>query len=61
MACSFFATGPPSGPVYLPVARGEFLRRLHRTGDARLAFQEALILATNQVERDFLEQRLNQL
>src|SRR6516162_10877604 len=22
MACSFFATGPPSGPVYLPVARG---------------------------------------
>jgi len=50
-----------AGYHYLAAARGEFLRRLDRTGDARLAFAEALILATNQVERDFLEHRLNQL
>ncbi len=46
---------------YLPAARGEFLRRLHRTGDARLAYTEALMLAGNQVERDFLERQLSQL
>jgi RNA polymerase sigma-70 factor (ECF subfamily) len=46
---------------YLAAARGEFLRRLHRTDDARLAFQEALMLSENQVERDFLESRLDQL
>jgi len=50
-----------AGYHYLAAARGEFLRRLHRTGDARLAFAEALMLAENQVERDFLEHRLNQL
>jgi RNA polymerase sigma-70 factor (ECF subfamily) len=50
-----------AGYHYLASARGEFLRRLHRTGDARLAFAEALMLAENQVERDFLEHRLNQL
>ena len=41
--------------------RGEFLHRLDRTGDARLAYSEALLLAENQVERDYLEHRLNQL
>jgi predicted RNA polymerase sigma factor len=50
-----------AGYHYLASARGEFLRRLHRTGDARLAFQEALMLVENQVERDYLEHRLNQL
>jgi RNA polymerase sigma-70 factor (ECF subfamily) len=50
-----------AGYHYLAAARGEFLRRLHRTDDARLAFTEALLLAGNQVERDFLERRLKQL
>jgi len=50
-----------AGYHYLAAARGEFLRRLDRTGDARLAFAEALMLAENQVERDYLERRLNQL
>lgn len=50
-----------AGYHYLPAARGEFLRRLHRTDDARLAYTEALILAENQVERDFLEHQLSQL
>jgi RNA polymerase sigma-70 factor, ECF subfamily len=50
-----------AGYHYLAAARGEFLRRLHRTDDARLALQEALMLCENQVERDFLEHRLNQL
>jgi RNA polymerase sigma factor (sigma-70 family) len=50
-----------AGYHYLAAARGEFLRRLGRTDDARLAFAEALMLAENQVERDFLEHRLSQL
>jgi RNA polymerase sigma factor (sigma-70 family) len=50
-----------AGYHYLAAARGEFLRRLDRTDDARLALTEALMLAENQVERDFLERRLNQL
>jgi RNA polymerase sigma-70 factor (ECF subfamily) len=50
-----------AGYHYLASARGEFLRRLNRTGDARLAFSEALMLAENQVERDFLERRLRGL
>jgi RNA polymerase sigma factor (sigma-70 family) len=50
-----------AGYHYLAAARGEFLRRLHRTDDARLALQEALMLSENQVERDFLEHRLSQL
>jgi len=50
-----------AGYHYLAAARGEFLRRLDRTDDARLAYSEALLLAENQVERDFLENRLGQL
>jgi len=50
-----------AGYHYLAAARGEFLSRLDRTDDARLAYAEALMLAENQIERDFLEHRLNQL
>ncbi len=50
-----------AGYHYLPAARAEFLRRLHRTGDARLAYQEALLLAGNSTERDFLAGRLAEL
>jgi RNA polymerase sigma-70 factor (ECF subfamily) len=46
---------------YLAAARADFLRRLDRTGDARLAYEEALLLSENAVERAFLEERLGQL
>lgn len=46
---------------YLPAARADFLRRLQRTDEARLAYQEALLLTDNAVERDFLEGRLAEL
>ena len=50
-----------AGYHYLPAARAEFLRRLHRTGAARLAYTEALMLAANQAERAFLTHRLSEL
>ena len=46
---------------YLASARADFLRRLDRPGDARLAYEEALLLSENAVERAFLEDRLGQL
>jgi predicted RNA polymerase sigma factor len=46
---------------YLPAARAEFLRRLHRTDDARLAYHEARLLTGNPIERDFLTRRLDEL
>ncbi|WP_322770154.1 RNA polymerase sigma factor [Frankia sp. Cr1] len=71
-----FADGPQAGldaldalasePVlasysYLAASRADFLRRLGRTGEARLAYSEALLLSENAVERDFLTSRLEQL
>ena len=56
------ATEPQlAGYHYLPAARAEFLRRLHRADDARLAYHEALLLADNPIERDFLTHRLGEL
>jgi RNA polymerase sigma-70 factor (ECF subfamily) len=46
---------------YLAASRADFLRRLGRTAEARLAYQEAILLSENDVERDFLTGRLNQL
>jgi len=46
---------------YLPAARADFLRRLGRTREARTAYQEALLLTENTVERRFLEGRLSVL
>jgi RNA polymerase sigma-70 factor (ECF subfamily) len=46
---------------YLASARADFLRRLDRTGDARVAYEEALLLSENEVERAFLADRLGQL
>ncbi|MEV6967730.1 DUF6596 domain-containing protein [Hamadaea sp. NPDC051192] len=43
---------------YLAVARAEFLERLGRIVEARLAFTEALMLTENAIERSFLEGRL---
>jgi RNA polymerase sigma-70 factor (ECF subfamily) len=46
---------------YLAAARADFLRRLGRTEEARLAYEEALLLTENEVERRFLEGRLDAL
>jgi RNA polymerase sigma factor (sigma-70 family) len=50
-----------AGYGYLSASRAEFLRRLGRTGEARLAYAEALLLTANAVERGFLAARLDQL
>jgi RNA polymerase sigma-70 factor (ECF subfamily) len=50
-----------AGYGYLPSARADFLLRLGRIDDARLAFEEALLLTENLVEREFLAGRLASL
>jgi RNA polymerase sigma-70 factor (ECF subfamily) len=45
----------------LHAIRGELLRRLNRAGDAARAFERALELTTNKVERTFLERRLEEV
>jgi RNA polymerase sigma-70 factor (ECF subfamily) len=71
-----FAAGPAAGLAaldeladspelaaygYLSASRADLLRRLGRTGEARLAYSEALLLTANDVERDFLAARLEGL
>jgi RNA polymerase sigma factor (sigma-70 family) len=46
---------------YLASARADFLRRLGRTAEARIAYGEALMLCGNGVERAFLLDRLNEV
>ncbi|MCU1690953.1 MAG: putative polymerase ECF-subfamily sigma factor [Frankiales bacterium] len=46
---------------YLPAARADFLRRLGFDGEARTAYEEALLLTGNDVERAFLAERLRVL
>ncbi|WP_236560735.1 RNA polymerase sigma factor [Arthrobacter sp. 8AJ] len=46
---------------YLAAARGDFLVRLGRPEEARVAFEEALILTDNDAERRFLHGRLSAL
>jgi RNA polymerase sigma-70 factor (ECF subfamily) len=43
---------------YLASARADFLRRLGRTTEARAAYEEALLLSENAVERAFLADQL---
>jgi RNA polymerase sigma factor (sigma-70 family) len=50
-----------AGYGYLASARADFLRRLDRRDEARLAYEEALLLTTNEVERAFLAGRLAEL
>jgi predicted RNA polymerase sigma factor len=50
-----------AGYGYLPAARADFLRRLGRVDEARQAYEEALLLTENTVERDFLAGRLSAL
>ena len=49
------------GYHYLAATRADFLRRLGRVDDARLAYHEALTFAQNTAERAFLEHRLREL
>jgi RNA polymerase sigma factor (sigma-70 family) len=44
--------------AYLSASRADFLRRLGRDAEARVAYEEALTLTDNDVERRFLERRL---
>jgi RNA polymerase sigma factor (sigma-70 family) len=46
---------------YLAAARADFLARLGRPGEARVAFEEALILTDNDAERNYLRARLGEL
>jgi RNA polymerase sigma factor (sigma-70 family) len=50
-----------AGYGYLAASRADFLRRLGRTAEARTAYEEALLLTENSLERDFLATRLTQL
>ena len=71
-----FAVGPEAGLAeldalaadprlarypYLAAARADFLVRLGRPADARIAFDESLILTDNEVEREFLAARIRSL
>ena len=46
---------------YLPAARADFLRRLGRRADAASAYEEALLLTSNEVERRYLAGRLDEV
>jgi RNA polymerase sigma-70 factor (ECF subfamily) len=46
---------------YLAAARADFLTRLGRVREARVAFEEALILTDNETERRYLRSRLSEL
>ena len=47
-----------AGYGYAAAARADFLRRLGRVEEARVAYEEALLLTENAAEREFLAQRL---
>jgi RNA polymerase sigma factor (sigma-70 family) len=50
-----------AGYPYAAATRADFLRRLGRTEEARSAYEEALMLTTNEVERTFLMRRLGEV
>ncbi len=50
-----------AGYAYLASTRADFLRQMGRNDDARTAYQEALHLIENAVERAFLATRLREL
>jgi RNA polymerase sigma-70 factor (ECF subfamily) len=50
-----------AGYGYLTAARADFLRRLGRRDESRTAYEEALLLTENAVEREFLLRRLDEL
>ncbi|GAB3419253.1 hypothetical protein GCM10027569_45950 [Flindersiella endophytica] len=46
---------------YLSAARADFLRQLHRLPEAAEAYEEAIALTGNDVERAFLAARLDEV
>ena len=50
-----------AGYGYLASARADFLHRLTRDEEARIAYEEAIHLTSNEVERAFLIDRLDAL
>lgn len=54
------STMVPAPSPYLAAARADFLTRLGRFDDARVAFEEALILTENDAERRYLQTRLRE-
>ncbi len=50
-----------AGYYLFHAGRADLLRRLHRYAEAKDAYRRAASLATNRVERDFLERRLQSL
>jgi len=50
-----------AGYGYLPAARAAFLAKLGRVAAARTAYEEAILLTGNEVEREFLAARLAEL
>jgi RNA polymerase sigma-70 factor (ECF subfamily) len=54
-------SGTLNGYYLLHAARGDLLRRLNRKTEASAAYQEAVALATNPVELDYLKRRLREL
>jgi RNA polymerase sigma factor (sigma-70 family) len=50
-----------AGYSYLPAARAEFLKQLGQVDAARVAYEEAIMLTENTVERTFLVERLTAL
>jgi RNA polymerase sigma-70 factor (ECF subfamily) len=55
------ATGELDGYYLLHSTRADLLRRLERFDEAADAYRRALDLATNPVDRAFLERRLEQV
>ena len=54
------ASGKLEGYHYLPAARADLLRRAGRLQEAAAAYRQALTLAENAAEREFLERRLRE-
>ena len=55
------AAGELDGYYLLPAARADILRRLGQRAEAREAYRQALELATNRVEQDYLRRRLSEV
>ena len=55
------ARGELAKSHYLHAAKADLLRRLGRTAEAAAAFERALALVANQVERDYLQQQRDAL
>lgn len=55
------ATGELDGYYLFHAARADILRRLDRRGEAAVAYQRALELVTNSVERNYLGRRVREL